>query len=131
MSLILKNSNRRGMTLIEIIMVLLIMGILCAIAVPNFTRMRTNAYRDKCITNLRTIAAAKEHWSLETGAADTATPTTAQLNTGYGYIKGGTSSLVCPLDPSQTFATSYNINNMSTNPACKIDSTHTLEHILQ
>ena len=112
-----KRKNRKGVTITEIMLVLIIIGILCAMAVPNFTRMRANAYRDKCITNLRIIVSAKEHWSLETGAADTATPTAAQLNP---YIKDGTSSLVCPLDPDETFASSYTIKPIKYRPECKI-----------
>lgn len=121
---LLRRKNRRGMTLTEIMVVAIIIGILCAMAVPSFSKYRDSVYKDQCITNLRIIAAAKEHWSLETGVADTATPTSVQLDP---YIKDGTASLFCPNDPAKTFATSYNINNVSTNPTCKIEtSTHVL-----
>ncbi|MDD5680064.1 MAG: prepilin-type N-terminal cleavage/methylation domain-containing protein [Candidatus Omnitrophica bacterium] len=116
--------NNYGFTLMEMMIVAVIIGILCAIAIPNFITVRNNTYRDACITNLRRIVAAKEHWAMETGAADTDTPTAVQLDP---YIKDGTTSLVCPVDASKTFSTSYNINSIATNPACKIQpATHVL-----
>ena len=125
MAKLLRRKNRKGLTLVEVMVIVLIMGLLFTIAVPNFARIRRNAYRDKCITNLQIIAAAKEHYSLETGCADSTVPTAAQLNP---YIKGGTSSLACPLDSTETFANSYNINNIATNCACKKSaSTHMLD----
>ncbi len=109
--------DNEGLTIAEMMVVVAIMAILCAIAIPNFMKTRDNTYRDACITNLRRIVAVKEHWSMETGAADDATPTASQLNP---YINDGTASLVCPLDTSETFSTSYTINAVATNPICNI-----------
>ncbi|MBU4488856.1 MAG: type II secretion system GspH family protein, partial [Candidatus Omnitrophica bacterium] len=81
--------RNHGFTIVEIMVVAIIIGILCAIALPNFAKIRNNAYRDQCTTNLQRIVAAKEHWSMETGALDTDTPTALQLDP---YIKNGTSS---------------------------------------
>ena len=117
------SKNKFGFSLVEIMIVAAIMAILATMAIPNFNRMRANSYRDQCVSNLKRIATVKEQWSYETGAADTDTPTAAQLDV---YIKGGTSELVCTLDSSPTFATSYDINNILNNPECKIDATHVL-----
>lgn len=115
----IKRPNNTGVTIIEMIIVSSIIAILCAIAVPNFITIRNNTYKNACITNLRRIAAAKEHWSMETGAEDTDTPTVEQLDP---YIKDGTASLMCPMDTGKSFSTSYTINDISTKPACKISA---------
>ena len=133
---ILTFKNKQGFSLIEVMIVTAIIGILCAMALPNFNKMRANSYRDRCIANLRMIVGAKEYWSIDTGADDTDTPTAAQVD---AYIKDdiwdtGTSSLttghefICPLDKSAipTFSTSYDINDISTPPSCKWDGTHVL-----
>ena len=62
--------HNRGITLVEMMVVAVIIGIICAIALPNFATIRNNAYKDQCIINLMRIVAAKEHWSMETGATD-------------------------------------------------------------
>ena len=131
-----KCEYRKGMTLVEVLIVATIIGILCAMAIPNFTKIRSKVYRDKCITNLRRIATAKEHWSLETGAADTDVPTPADLDP---YLKEDIwdeinddlttgHELVCPLDrhTTVTFATSYTINDVQSDPVCNIDISHVL-----
>ena len=136
---LLKWKNKRGLTLIEIIIVTVIIGILATMAMPQFSRIRNRMYRDQCITNLRRIAAAKEHWSLETGAADTDIPSEADLDPYFkediwdkdDEVLTTGHALVCPLDSagsSATFRTSYDIKDVKTNPTCKIKpTTHKLE----
>jgi len=115
---------KNGFTLLEIIIVLAILSVLLAIAIPNFIGIRAAIQRDDCINNLRQIKMAKEQWALEKNREFADTPTAADLDP---YVKGGTASLKCPLDPAKTFATSYTINNVGTDPACKISSgTHKL-----
>lgn len=108
---------KNGFTLIEVFITVVILGVLLAIAVPNFIAIRANVQRDMCVNNLRQLKIAKEQWALENNKLDNDTPTAADLNS---YIKDGTNSLVCPQDANKSFSTSYNINNMATNPACKI-----------
>ncbi len=115
----MRRLNHKGFTLVEIMIVVAIIGLLAAIAVPNFVQARTTARTNACINNLRIIDAAKQQWALENNQADTATPTAANLN---AYIKGTTAIVTCPADAADTFATSYTIGAVNTNPVCRIDA---------
>ena len=90
--------------------VVLIIGILLAIAVPNFLKARETSRNKTCVANLRQIEAAKEQWAMETNQPSTATPTAGNLSPDY--IKGAMPG--CP--SSGTYA----INNMTSNPTCTV-----------
>ena len=64
----------KGFTLVEIMIVVAIIGLLVAIAIPNFLRARTEARADACVANLKQIESAKERWAMSTGAEGTDTP---------------------------------------------------------
>jgi prepilin-type N-terminal cleavage/methylation domain-containing protein len=120
------STRKAGFTLIEIMIVVAIIGLLAAIAIPNFVHARTTAQANACINNLRQIDGAKQEWALENKQAATATPTAPQLQPYMGRGSGG-SLPTCPLDPANSFATSYNPNTLQTPPVCLISPTN---HVL-
>lgn len=60
MNFIWKRMNKKGFTLIELIVVIAILGILAVIAIPRFTGMREDANEGAVIANLRTIQTGAE-----------------------------------------------------------------------
>lgn len=104
----IKATSRAGFTLVEIMIVVAIIGLLAAIAIPNFVKARNTAQTNACINNLRQIDSAMQQWALETGAGDT-TPVKDSI---WEYIKNGQPK--CPVGnrPYELPA------SVTTTPAC-------------
>jgi prepilin-type N-terminal cleavage/methylation domain-containing protein len=117
-----RRSNKSGFTLVEIMIVVAIIGLLAAIAIPNFVRARTTSQMNACINNLRQIDGAAQQWALETKQATNAVPGYTDISV---YLKNAVS---CPAAGTvTTFGGSYTPNDVSTLPTCNIlPTTHVM-----
>lgn len=110
-----RHRHRKGFTLVEIMIVILIIGMLLAIAVPNFLRARETSRSRSCLANLRRIEGAKEQAAMELRMVGTAVPTQAQLEPDY--LKDWP---VCPSGGT------YTIGAINTDPTCSIGAPHSI-----
>ncbi len=123
---------KKGFTLVEIMIVVAIIGLLAAIAIPSFMRARTRSQQNACINNLRQIDGAKEQYGMEWGLTNLSVITWTQIVGAENYVKA------FPLCPASTTVegnagnsgNDYDIGPLGSNALCAIQPSGTYAHAL-
>ena len=91
----LNTSRKSAFTLVEIMIVVAIIGLLAAIAIPNFIKARETSQKTSCIANLKQIKGAIHTWAFEQKKRGFEIPNDSDLYGPALYLR---EKPVCPAD---------------------------------
>lgn len=118
------NKNKKGFTLVELMIVVVIMAILVAVAVPIYNAVTKNAKEKTCAANAKTIGGQVNALMLDTVGVDTTT--TALSNTVPLTATIEIASIVPGAKAATSFATYFQSGAI---PTCPF--TNTVTYIVQ
>lgn len=119
-----RNILQAGFTLVEIMIVVAIIGLLAAIAIPNFVKARQEAHAKACINNLRQLDAAANQFALERGKKTGDPITYPDDLTPYVKLNSAGSLPACPAGGT------YSVAAVGTNPVCSLGTTISPPHVM-
>jgi len=114
-----------GFTLVEIMIVIAIIGLLCAIAIPNYVKARANSQANACINNLRQIDGAIQQFAIENGKKVGDPVSYPSDLTPYLKLNAASSIPPCPAGGTYSVAAV----GVSPSTSCSLGSTVTPGHI--
>jgi prepilin-type N-terminal cleavage/methylation domain-containing protein len=117
------NKRRGGFTLVEIMIVVAIIALLAAIAVPGFLRARKRSQASKVLNDLRLIDSAVDQYAIENNKQAGNTITVAAWTQ---YLKAGTALYNSGAD---MFGNSFGAQTVDTLPTVPVDTFNTLSDI--
>ena len=106
--------SEKGFTLIEMLIVIIILGILIAIAVPAYLKFRDNANKGAAQANIRATIPAMENYN----ADNIGTATDADANATTSGYDGMTVALLQAIDPAIKSSPAFTIISEGTAAYC-------------
>jgi len=109
--------RKSGFTLVEIMIVVAIIGLLAAIAIPNFVKARSTSQKSACIANLKQISGATSTWAMDRKRNNSDTPGLTDLYGIDNYIRD---------EPTCPGGGTYTLAQVDAKPTCSLTVGHTL-----